>query len=106
MPTVQGTTSPLLQYFGILLDKGQLNKYESLELCRPVLQQGRKQLVEKWLKEEKVGIFKKKLIWEWLLLILHPNFYNTMCCQVTNEFSFYVCLLVEFVLEQLGIVYM
>lgn len=62
VPTVQGTTSPLLQYFGILLDKGQLNKYESLELCRPVLQQGRKQLVEKWLKEEKVGIFKKKLI--------------------------------------------
>ncbi|XP_005091567.1 clathrin heavy chain 1 isoform X2 [Aplysia californica] len=54
VPSVQGTTSPLLQYFGILLDKGQLNKYESLELCRPVLQQGRKQLVEKWLKEEKL----------------------------------------------------
>jgi hypothetical protein len=50
----QGQTSPLLQYFGILLDKGQLNKYESLELCRPVLQQGRKQLLEKWLKEDKV----------------------------------------------------
>jgi hypothetical protein len=30
--------------------QGQLNKYESLELCRPVLQQGRKQLLEKWLK--------------------------------------------------------
>lgn len=58
VPTVQGTTSPLLQYFGILLDKGQLNKYESLELCRPVLQQGRKQLVEKWLKEEKVSALK------------------------------------------------
>jgi hypothetical protein len=41
----------LLQYFGILLDQGQLNRYESLELCRPVLQQGRKQLLEKWLKE-------------------------------------------------------
>lgn len=54
VPAAQGTTSPLLQYFGILLDKGQLNKYESLELCRPVLQQGRKQLVEKWLKEEKL----------------------------------------------------
>lgn len=46
--------SPLLQYFGILLDQGQLNKYESLELCRPVLQQGRKQLLEKWLKEDKL----------------------------------------------------
>lgn len=34
--------------------QGQLNKYESLELCRPVLQQGRKQLLEKWLKEDKL----------------------------------------------------
>ncbi|XP_052799868.1 clathrin heavy chain 1 isoform X2 [Mya arenaria] len=54
VPAQQGQTSPLLQYFGILLDKGQLNKYESLELCRPVIQQGRKQLIEKWLKEEKL----------------------------------------------------
>ncbi|XP_060079736.1 clathrin heavy chain 1-like isoform X2 [Ylistrum balloti] len=54
VPAATGQTSPLLQYFGILLDKGQLNKYESLELCRPVLQQGRKQLLEKWLKEEKL----------------------------------------------------
>ncbi|XP_037935596.1 clathrin heavy chain isoform X2 [Teleopsis dalmanni] len=48
------TTPPLLQYFGILLDQGKLNKYESLELCRPVLVQGKKQLCEKWLKEEKL----------------------------------------------------
>ncbi|XP_046840150.1 clathrin heavy chain 1-like [Xenia sp. Carnegie-2017] len=54
VPAQQGQTSPLLQYFGILLDQGQLNKYESLELCKPVLQQGRKQLLEKWLKEEKL----------------------------------------------------
>ena len=54
MPSQQGQTSPLLQYFGILLDQGKLNKFESLELCKPVLQQGRKQLLEKWLKEEKV----------------------------------------------------
>jgi len=54
VPTQQGQTSPLLQYFGILLDQGQLNKFESLELCRPVLQQGRKQLLEKWLKEDKL----------------------------------------------------
>lgn len=33
-----------------------MNKYEALELCRPVLAQGKKQLVEKWLKEEKVKI--------------------------------------------------
>jgi len=54
VPTQPGQSSPLLQYFGILLDQGRLNKFESLDLCRPVLQQGRKQLLEKWLKEEKL----------------------------------------------------
>ncbi|KAG8597249.1 hypothetical protein GDO81_002222 [Engystomops pustulosus] len=54
VPAQPGQASPLLQYFGILLDQGQLNKLESLELCRPVLQQGRKQLLEKWLKEDKL----------------------------------------------------
>ena len=58
-PAQPGATSPLLQYFSILLDQGQLNKYESLELCRPALQQGRKQLLEKWLKEDKVKSFNK-----------------------------------------------
>jgi clathrin heavy chain len=59
-PTPAGGLSPILQYFGILLEKGQLNHLESVELARPVLQQGRKQLLEKWLKENKVtrpGIF-------------------------------------------------
>ena len=50
----QGALSPILQYFGILLEKGELNKHESLELARPVLAQNRKQLLEKWLKEDKV----------------------------------------------------
>ncbi|XP_026468031.1 clathrin heavy chain [Ctenocephalides felis] len=54
VPTTAGQTSPLLQYFSILLDQGQLNRYESLELCRPVLIQGRKVLLEKWLKEDKL----------------------------------------------------
>ncbi|XP_060534182.1 clathrin heavy chain [Cylas formicarius] len=54
VPAQPGQNSPLLQYFGILLDQGQLNKYESLELCKPVLLQGRKQLLEKWIKEEKL----------------------------------------------------
>jgi hypothetical protein len=40
-----------------MLEKGQLNHFESLELARPVLQQGRKQLVEKWIKEDKVFNF-------------------------------------------------
>jgi clathrin heavy chain len=54
VPTQAGQTSPLLQYFGILLETSQLNKYEALELCRPVLAQGKKQLIEKWLKEDKL----------------------------------------------------
>jgi len=49
-----GQLSPILQYFGILLDKGTLNRHESLELARPVLAQNRKNLLEKWLKEEKL----------------------------------------------------
>ncbi|KAL1731173.1 hypothetical protein EV714DRAFT_249463 [Schizophyllum commune] len=53
-PAPPGGLSPILQYFGVLLEKGELNHYESLELARPVLQQGRKQLLEKWLKENKL----------------------------------------------------
>jgi hypothetical protein len=56
-PTPAGGLSPILQYFGILLEKGELNHLESVELARPVLQQGRKQLLEKWLKENKVLTF-------------------------------------------------
>ncbi|KAJ3123689.1 hypothetical protein HK100_011525 [Physocladia obscura] len=54
VPVSPGQMSPILQYFGILLEKGELNKFESLELAKPVLQQGRKQLLEKWLKEDKL----------------------------------------------------
>lgn len=46
--------SVILQYFGILLDKGSLNRYESVELVRPVLQQNRKHLLEKWMSENKL----------------------------------------------------
>ncbi|CAD6192939.1 unnamed protein product [Caenorhabditis auriculariae] len=53
-PSAAGGASPLLQYFGILLDQGQLNKYETLELCRPVLAQGRKELINKWLGDNKL----------------------------------------------------
>lgn len=46
--------SVILQYFGMLLDKGSLNKYESVELVRPVLQQNRKHLLDKWMTEDKL----------------------------------------------------
>jgi clathrin heavy chain len=54
VPAQTGQLSVILQYFGMLLDKGSLNKHETLELVRPVLQQNRKHLLEKWLKEEKL----------------------------------------------------
>lgn len=49
-----GQISPILQYFSTLLDRGSLNKFESIELAKPVLQQDRKPLFEKWLKEDKL----------------------------------------------------
>ncbi|EMC91254.1 hypothetical protein BAUCODRAFT_39406 [Baudoinia panamericana UAMH 10762] len=55
LPQQQGQLSVILQYFGMLLDKGKLNPHETLELARPVLQQNRKHLLEKWMKEGKLG---------------------------------------------------
>ena len=40
MQQTPGQAPPLLQYFSVLLEKGKLNKLESLELARPVVQQG------------------------------------------------------------------
>lgn len=55
VPAQQGQLSVILQYFGMLLDKGKLNQHETLELARPVLQQNRKHLLEKWMGEGKLG---------------------------------------------------
>jgi clathrin heavy chain len=54
LPAQQGQLSVILQYFGMLLDKGSLNKHETLELVRPVLAQNRKHLLEKWMSENKL----------------------------------------------------
>ncbi|KAL5283426.1 CLTC family protein [Megaselia abdita] len=90
------TTPPLLQYFGILLDQGQLNKYESLELCRPVLLQGKKQLVEKWLKEDKLecseelgDLVKSSDLTVALSIYLRANVPNKViqCFAETGQFS-------------------
>ena len=49
-----GQKSPLLEYFTVLLESGTVNEHESIELARPVLSQGKKALLEKWLKEDKL----------------------------------------------------
>ncbi|KAF2832004.1 clathrin heavy chain [Ophiobolus disseminans] len=54
LPNQPGQITTLLQYFGQLLDKGGLNREETLELARPVFAQGRKHLIEKWQKEGKL----------------------------------------------------
>ena len=53
-PTTLGQLPVVLQYFSMLLDKGGLNTFESLELIKPVLAQNRKNLLEKWLKDNKL----------------------------------------------------
>jgi clathrin heavy chain len=55
LPVAPNQPSPLLQYFSTLLERGQLNKVETLELVRPVLNQGNKALLEQWLAEDKLG---------------------------------------------------
>jgi len=55
IPAVPGQPLPLLQYFGVLLELGQLNKIESIELARMVISQGRAQYIEKWLQEDKLS---------------------------------------------------
>ena len=54
VPPQPGQPQPVFQYFSILLEKGKLNHLESVELAKPVLQQGRPQLLEKWISEDKV----------------------------------------------------
>jgi clathrin heavy chain len=54
IPAQPGQPQPVFQYFSTLLEKGKLNATESLELARPVLQQGRANLLTKWLQEDKL----------------------------------------------------
>mmetsp|Transcript_13917 Transcript_13917/g.39575 ORF Transcript_13917/g.39575 Transcript_13917/m.39575 type:complete len:1722 (+) Transcript_13917:173-5338(+) len=53
-PAQPGQTPPVLQYFGVLLEKGKLNQVETLELARVVLAQGRLELINKWLEADKL----------------------------------------------------
>ncbi|KAH7368368.1 clathrin heavy chain [Plectosphaerella cucumerina] len=54
LPAQPGQMSHILQYFGMLLDKGTLNEHETIELAQPVLAQNRMNLLEKWMKENKL----------------------------------------------------
>jgi len=54
VPQSQGLPQPVLIYFSTLLETGKLNAIETIELARRVLQQGRQQMLENWLKEDKL----------------------------------------------------
>lgn len=65
MPAVPGSPPPVFQYFSVLLERGKLNSMESIELTRPVLTQGRTDMLEKWLTEVgngrmRRGVFRKE----------------------------------------------
>jgi clathrin heavy chain len=54
LPHVPPSPPPLLMYFNSVMEKNKLNKLESLELARIVVSQGKHQLLEKWIQEEKI----------------------------------------------------
>ena len=54
VPTPEGQTSPLLQYFGACLQKGRLFSFEAIELAKLVLSQNRKHLLDNWVKDDKL----------------------------------------------------
>lgn len=54
LPSQPGQPAPFLQYLVFLLDRGSLNKFETLELVRPLIQQNRIDNLEKYLKEDKL----------------------------------------------------
>lgn len=53
-PSAPGQAQPIFNYFSALLESGKLNALESVELCKFVFAQNKKQLVEKWLREDKL----------------------------------------------------
>eukprot|EP00298_Acanthocystis_sp_HF-20_P018646 c22004_g1_i2.p1 GENE.c22004_g1_i2~~c22004_g1_i2.p1 ORF type:complete len:1678 (+),score=721.75 c22004_g1_i2:32-5035(+) len=54
LPQVPGAPAPVLQYFQAVMEKTKLNKLESYELGKIVVGQGKAQLLDKWIKEDKV----------------------------------------------------
>lgn len=54
LPQTPGQPQPLLLYFQKLLEKGKLNKLETMELCGPVLAQGKIDLVRNWVTNGKL----------------------------------------------------
>lgn len=54
LPQAPGSPAPILIYFNTLLQTTKLNAQESIELARPVIQQNKLNLIENWVKEQKL----------------------------------------------------
>ena len=54
MPAAPGQQPPFVAYIGAILEQGRLNEIETIEFCKIILQQGKKQIIEKWVKEDKI----------------------------------------------------
>jgi len=54
VPEEEGQPPALLVYFQALLERGKLNKLESVELSQQVIALGRVQMVDKWLSADKL----------------------------------------------------
>ncbi|KAA8492928.1 Clathrin heavy chain 1 [Porphyridium purpureum] len=54
LPQEEGQPPALLVYFQVLLERGKLNKLESIELAQQVIALGRVQLLEKWIQDDKM----------------------------------------------------
>jgi clathrin heavy chain len=76
VPAQAGAPQPVFQYFSVLLEKGKLNHLESVELAKPVIQQGRVQLLEKWITEDKLEMSEELgLIIIIIVILFLYNFY-------------------------------
>jgi clathrin heavy chain len=47
---------PILQFFFVLLETGQLKEVETLELCKLVIQQNKKNMVQNWIDQDKICV--------------------------------------------------
>lgn len=54
LPQAAGSPAPILIYFNTLLQTTKLNAQESIELARPVIMQNKLNLIEQWIKEQKL----------------------------------------------------
>lgn len=53
-PEKEGGAPPVLLYFQTCMDRGKLNQVESVELAKQLVSSNKVNLLEKWIKEEKV----------------------------------------------------